>query len=78
MNERNWGGKREGSGRKATGRNTVNITLTLTKSEAESLKKRADDMKMSVSRFVVKFLRLDLNTLPDNLSGNVRLSEATV
>lgn len=73
MNIRNWGGKREGSGRKATGRNTVNITLTLTKNEAEVLKERAKREKISVSKFVAKYLLLD--QLPENLTGGTRASE---
>lgn len=59
MNERNWGGFRVGSGRKATGRNTVNITLTLSKEEADELKARAKSQDLTVSRFVSKWLFLD-------------------
>ena len=71
MNGRNWGGFRLGSGRKATGRNTVNITLTLTNSEAEELKMRAKQDGLSVSRFVSKWL--NLNVLPESLTGGQRL-----
>ena len=71
MNERNWGGFRNGSGRKATGKNVVNITLTLTKNEADVLKERAKYDGLSVSRFVSKYL--NLNTLPENLTGGERL-----
>lgn len=76
MNTRNWGGRREGSGRKATGHNTVNITLTLTTSEAELLKERAKREKLSVSKFVAKYLMLD--RLPENLTGGHRASEAII
>lgn len=52
MNERNWGGRREGAGRKATGRNTINITLTLKKNEAEQLKKIASQKNISISQLI--------------------------
>ena len=70
MSANKWGGFRIGSGRKATGRNTVNITLTLTVSEADELKQRAKQEGISVSRFVSKWLCLD--RLPDNLTGGHR------
>lgn len=70
MNANNWGGFRIGAGRKATGRNTVNITLTLTIDEAKELKQRAKMEGISVSRFVSKWLCL--NRLPENLTGNHR------
>ncbi len=73
MNTSNWGGKRNGSGRKATGHNTVNITLTLTISEAELLKERAKRENLSVSKFVAKYLMLD--SLPENLTGGRRLAQ---
>lgn len=59
MNERNWGGRREGSGRKATGKNIVNITLTLKKNEAAQLKKIAEQEKLSVSHLISKFFNLE-------------------
>lgn len=59
MNDKNWGGRRAGSGRKATGINIVNITLTLTKNEATTLKERADYDGLSISRFVSKWLCLE-------------------
>ncbi len=58
MNDRNWGGRREGAGRKATGRNIVNITLTLTKEEAKTLKAYADYENLTISRFIAKALLL--------------------
>lgn len=70
MNERNWGGLRTGAGRKATGKNVVNLTLTLTKYEADILKERAKIDGLSISRFVSK--HLNLNVLPENLSGSER------
>lgn len=76
MNERNWGGFRLGSGRKATGRNKVNVTLTLTTGEAEILKARAKELDMTVSRFVAKYLHL--GELPDNLTGGKRLTDGII
>ena len=61
MNTNNWGGFRKGAGRKPTGRNTTNITLTLTLSEANLLKQRAKQEGISVSRFVSKWLCLGSN-----------------
>lgn len=58
MNNTNWGGKRAGSGRKPTGKNTVGISLTLKKEEAELLKTMAADFKMTVSDFVSNRLQL--------------------
>ena len=69
------GGFRIGAGR-PMGRNTVNITLTLTKNEADTLKERAKSMNMTVSRFVSESMHL--NTLPDNLTGGMRLSNGIV
>lgn len=51
----------------------MNITLTLTISEAELLKERAEREKISVSKFVAKYLMLD--RLPENLTGGKRASE---
>lgn len=87
MNERNWGGKREGSGRKKTGRNIVNITLTLKKGEAEELKKIAKQENLSVSQLIAKFFHLsslaeatekNQYKLPENISGKIRLSEGNI
>ena len=58
MNDRNWGGSRKGSGRKATGLNTVKINLTLTIAEAEALRERADSYGLTPSRYVAKRLGL--------------------
>lgn len=58
MNERNWGGKRTGSGRKKTGRNTVSVTISLSNDEAQILKQRASQSGLTVSRFVAKYLYL--------------------
>lgn len=73
MNDNNWGGFRVGSGRKATGKKIVNLTLTLTKSEAEILQERARAENLSVSKFISK--SLCLNVLPENLTGGKRLTK---
>lgn len=78
MNDRNWGGKREGSGRKPTGLNIVNITLTLTKEEAQILRERAEYESLTVSRFIAKHLHLKplhkSSDLPESLTGGERAS----
>lgn len=58
MEKKQWGGKREGAGRKKTGKTYVQFTITLKKEEAEILKARAADTKLSISQFVSKFLFL--------------------
>ncbi len=58
MNTRNWGGRREGAGRKATGKNIVNLTLTLKKGEAAELKKLAENQNITVSQLIVKYFHL--------------------
>ncbi|MBQ3670155.1 MAG: hypothetical protein IJR39_07100 [Treponema sp.] len=82
MSERNWGGFRIGSGRKATGRSTTCVTLRLTKDEATTLKNRAASLDMTVSRFVAEVLHLSppkkANELPESLTGNIRLSDRIV
>ena len=69
MNDRKWGGDRVGAGRKATGRNTVNITLTLLKQECQILKQRAESEKLSVSRYIAKYLNLKTDELPETAQG---------
>lgn len=69
MNDRKWGGYRVGAGRKATGRNTVNITLTLLKQECQILKQRAESEKLSVSRYIAKYLNLKTDELPETAQG---------
>ena len=76
MNERNWGGRRLGAGRKATGRTKEQVMLTLSKHAAHELKERAQSCRLSVSDFVVKYLCLD--TLPDNLTGGKRLTDGII
>ena len=53
MNEKGtWGGRREGSGRKPTGRQVVNITLTLPKKEAEVLRLLAEELGETISQMI--------------------------
>ena len=59
MNDRNWGGRREGAGRKATGRKTKNITLTLKNEEADLLKKMAQSRNLTISDFISETLFLN-------------------
>ena len=52
------GGARKGSGRKATGKKTKCITLTLTTEQAEVLQSEAKYAGLSVSQYIVKELHL--------------------
>lgn len=54
----NRGGKRPGAGRKATGRKTVQVTLTLSPEEKRNLLKLAEGSGLSVSRFISQELIL--------------------
>ena len=67
MSESKRGGFRIGAGRKATGKNFVNITLTLSIPEAQVLKERAENVHLSVSRFIAEALKL--NVLPENTTS---------
>lgn len=58
MNERNWGGKRRGAGRKKGGVIYKTISVVLPEEEAELLKQLAERHRMTVSRFVSKYLGL--------------------
>lgn len=75
------GGFRIGAGRKA-GLNKVNYTLTLTKEEAQTLKERAKAEELTPSRFVAKHLQLTppqkTNSLPESLTGNIRLTDGMI
>lgn len=52
------GGARKGSGRKATGRKTKCITLTLTTEQAEVLQSEAKYAGLTISQYIVKELHL--------------------
>lgn len=59
MNERNWGGKREGSGRKKGDIVYKTISICLPEEEVKILQESAKNQKMTVSRFISKYLGLD-------------------
>ena len=56
------GGARPGSGRKATGRKTKCLTITLTEEQAEVLQEKAKYAHLTVSQFIVKELDLPYKT----------------
>lgn len=60
MNERNWGGKRKGVGRKK-GISVVYKTFSvcLPEDEYKVLKDAAERQKMTVSRFISEYLSLE-------------------
>lgn len=58
MNDRNWGGRRPGSGRKKLHDKYVKFSVYMSDAEAQELKRRAKDMNMSVSIFIRTFLHL--------------------
>lgn len=60
----NWGGKREGSGRKKTGRNPVvrkkvNIMISVLPEEKEKIIKLAEEKNVTISKLVLDSLPLD-------------------
>ena len=78
MNTSNWGGKREGSGRKPTGKNIVNMTLTFQNArQAEIMRSLAKNAGLTVSQLVIKRSGLEhvenTATLPESITGNRRL-----
>ncbi len=78
MNTSNWGGRREGSGRKPTGKNIVNITLTFKNArQAEAIRTLAKNAGLTVSQLVIKRFGLehveDTDSLPESITGNRRL-----
>ena len=52
MDEKKWGGKRQGAGRKKTGRTFRQLTITLPIQEAELLSKYAEESGLSESQFI--------------------------
>ena len=58
MNDRNWGGKREGAGRKKGNVVYKTFSVVLPVAEADLLKEYARKEKLSVSRFISKALGL--------------------
>lgn len=59
MNDRNWGGKREGAGRKKGNIVYKTISICLPEEEMTVLIEAAKRQDLTVSRFVSKFLGLD-------------------
>lgn len=59
MNERNWGGKRKGAGRKKGNTVYKTISVSLPEDELEILQEVAKRQNMTVSRFISKYLGLD-------------------
>ena len=59
MNERNWGGKREGAGRKKGEVVYKTISISLPEDEMKILQQAAENQQMTVSRFISKYLGLD-------------------
>lgn len=57
MNEKeyssNWGGKREGSGRKKTGKNSQTVSISGTKEEIAQIKTLAEEHRTTVSKYVI-------------------------
>ena len=59
MNDSNWGGKREGAGRRK--KNVIYKTFSVSLPEAEYsvLEDAAKNQRMTISRFISKYLSLD-------------------
>lgn len=60
MNERNWGGKRQGAGRKKGNVKYKTFSVVLPEEEAALLKKIAERQNKTVSRFISEYLQLDV------------------
>ena len=54
------GGKREGAGRKATGRKKVNIMISVLPEEKEKIIKLAEEKNITISQFILDSLMLKL------------------
>lgn len=59
MNERNWGGKRKDAGRKKGSVNYKTFSVSLPENEYKVLEDAAQRQKMTISRFISKYLSLD-------------------
>lgn len=62
VNERNWGGKRQGAGRKKGSVKYTTFSVVLPEEEAALLKKIAERQNKTVSRFISEYLQLDVAT----------------
>lgn len=60
MNERNWGGKRQGAGRKKGSVTYTTFSVVLPEEEVALLKKIARRQGKTVSRFISEYLQLDV------------------
>lgn len=58
MNERNWGGKGKGAGRKKGDVRYVTVSVSLPEDEMELLVESAARQQLTVSRFISKYLDL--------------------
>ena len=72
MNERNWGGKRNGSGRKKGDIVYKTISICLPEDEMKVLHEAAERQKMTVSRFISKYLGLDTFAKIDKKNNEVK------
>lgn len=72
MNERNWGGKRNGSGRKKGNIVYKTISICLPEDEMKVLQEAAERQKMTVSRFISKYLGLDTFAKIDKKNNEVK------
>jgi len=58
MNKRNWGGKRQGAGRKKGNVKYKTFSVVLPEDEADLLKRIAEGQNKTVSRFISEYLQL--------------------
>lgn len=59
MNDRNWGGKREGAGKRKTNVIYKTFSVSLPEAEYAILEEAAKNQSMTISRFISKYLSLD-------------------
>jgi hypothetical protein len=59
MEKKQWGGKREGAGRKKGEVVYKTISISLPEDEMKILQQAAENQQMTVSRFIIKYLGLD-------------------
>lgn len=58
MNKRNWGGKRQGAGRKKGNVKYKTFSVVLPEDEVDLLKRIAERQNKTVSRFISEYLQL--------------------
>ncbi len=71
MNERNWGGKRKGAGRKKGDTIYKTISISLPEEKMEILEEAAEKQQMTVSRFISKYLGLDTMSMINKEKGEL-------